>query len=52
LCRDQEASDAQQVVLPKTSDTACRSFYGDKYKPASMICAGEKGGNKDACQVK
>lgn len=49
-CNDQESSTAQQVVLPKTSDTDCTSFYGDEYKPVSMICAGKKGGNKDACQ--
>ena len=43
--------DAYEVPLPITSDADCFGYYGKEYKPASMICAGKVGGDKDSCQV-
>jgi len=38
----------RDVVLPKSTDTACRSAYGSTFDSTLMFCAGEAG--KDSCQ--
>ena len=40
----------QTVDLPIVSDTECNRAFGSKFNKTTMICAGYKGGQKDACQ--
>ena len=42
----------REVDLLVTPDKVCgdASNYGSRYDTVTMICAGEKGDNKDTCQ--
>jgi trypsin len=40
----------KQADVPVVADRECRGAYGDAFDAATMLCAGERLGLKDACQ--
>ncbi|MEU0935676.1 MULTISPECIES: serine protease [unclassified Embleya] len=53
--RGDYSSTLRQVTVPLVSDATCATAYpGGRYgtyEPASMVCAGERQGGKDACSA-
>lgn len=39
-----------EVAMPILNDTNCKNKFGANLLPASQICAGVSGANKDTCQ--